>query len=71
MTGMWDRWARERRTVGLGHLALTATAGAVAVLLLTIGLWPFAILMTIGTIAMLILAVHEFWWAHKYQKLAG
>lgn len=37
MTGMWSRWARERRITGLIYLTGAAIALAVAVLLFTRG----------------------------------
>lgn len=72
MTGMWSRWARERRITGLIYLTGAAIAGAVAVLLFTLHApieLTLSALMSLGAVALVILAVIEFAWARKYARL--
>lgn len=73
MTGMWRRWARRRRIIGLAFLGSAAVAIAVAVLLWFHASGPFTGLF-VGTaigaaVALLILTCIEFARAHKYTRL--
>lgn len=73
MTGMWSRWARERRITGLVYLTGAAIALAVAALLFTLNApieHALSALMALGAIALIILAIIEFTWARKYARLA-
>ncbi len=69
MTGMWRRWARRRRIVGLGYLTLSAVTIAIAFLVYTTGTLPVAGLLAGFALALILNAVFEFAQAARYARL--
>ncbi len=73
MSGMWSRWARVRRIVGLSYMGGAAVAIAVAVLLFTLQ-EPLTVFLggaLMGAaLGLVILAGIEFWWGWKYARLS-
>lgn len=69
MTGMWARWARRRRIVGLIYLILTAVATAVAFVLYITGDTAACGVLAGFALALTISAVFEFVQAARYARL--
>ncbi len=69
MTGMWRRWARRRRFVGLGYLTLSAAAIAVAFLMYTVGDSMSVGVLAGFALALILTAVFEFALAARYARL--
>lgn len=69
MSGMWRRWARTRRLIGLSFLGTAAVAFAVAVLLFSNGHGFFSGVLAGAALGLASYAGVEFAWAFKYSRL--
>lgn len=71
MSGMWRRWARRRRLVGISFLTLTAISLGVAVLLFFTGHGFLAGVTGGAALGLCSYAVVEFVWAAHYARLGA
>ena len=69
MSGMWRRWARVRRLIGLTYLTIAAVALAIAVLVFTLGYGIVAGTLTGISIMFTAAAAIEFFMAAKYIRI--